>query len=111
MTTIIPQWNILEDKGLGKIIGTIKTDFEDYSIYERRVRLIQSIRNQNNYGTILSKDIYSLKKNKFFDNEEGGLRIIYFGEDKFKAISSFNEIVEKDKKIKEKIVHKIFTKN
>ncbi len=110
MTTIIPQWNILEDKGLGKIIGNIKTDFEDYLLYEKRARLVQSIKNPENYGTILSKDIYSIRKNKLVENEEK-LLIIYFGEDKSKAIDAFNEIIQKDRIEKSNKIHKIFPKN
>lgn len=111
MTTLIPQWNILEDKGLGELIAIINTDFDNYLLYENRVRLVQSIKNPNNYGTVLSKDIYSLKNNKFIENKDEKMEIIYFGEDKFKAISSFNNIIEKDKKIKQNLVHRIFPKN
>ncbi len=110
MAAIIPQWNILEDKGLGKIIGAIKTDFEDYLLYEKRARLVQSIKNSENYGTILSKDIYSIRKNKLVENEEK-LQIIYFGEDKSKAFDAFNEIVKKDEEEKQCLVHKVFSKN
>ena len=111
METIIPQWNILEDVGLGRRIGTIKTDFEDYLLYEKRVRLVQSIKHPNNYGTVLSKDIYSVKNGEFFENKDEKLKIIYFGGDKFKAIDSFKKIIEKNKKIKENLLYQIVSRN
>ena len=110
MTNLINPWKIIKDKGIGKVVGKIKTDLGDYSVYEKRIIIIcSSILDK--YGTILSQDIYSLKNNKFVEIEHPDTSIIYFGKNKDKAIEYFNKIVEKDKKEKQNLIDKIFSKN
>ena len=109
MTNLINPGEIIKDKGIGKLIGTIKTDSESHFLYEKSVMVVKSLNNPYGYETYLFKNIYSLKNNKFFESKEKE-QIIYFGKDKNKAIECFDKIVEKDKKEKRNLIDKIFGK-
>ena len=111
MTNLINLWRVIEDKGIGRLIGILKTNLENYCFYEKRVQIIQSSINPNIYGTFISKDIYYLKNNKLVKNKEQAWQVIYFGENRFKAIDYFEDIVKKDEKMKQNLAHKIFSKN
>lgn len=102
----------IENRGIGKKIGILETNLGKYTLYEKRINLIESINNPGTYGVIISRDIYYLKDNELVENnEEEIMKMIYFGFDKNEAINSFNKIIEDDKNEKLNLVHKLFSKN
>lgn len=103
--------DLIESKGLGKIIRNIKTNLGNLSIYEKIVQVIKFPINPTMYGTFLSSDIYSLKNNRLVYTDKRECLIIYFGEDRLKAIDYFNAVIKKDKELKQNLIHKIFGKN
>ena len=109
----LDYWNIIEDKSIGRYMGSLvvnlATDNISHSICEKRVRILQSADNLEWYKTIISKDIYSLKNNKLVENKKQEHETFYYGRNLSKAIDSFKEIIEK--KTKENVVHKIFSRN
>jgi len=105
------SWNIIEDRGIGKEIGTCQTPRGKYLIYEQRVRILQSPDNLGLYKTVISKDFYSLKEDKLVYDKDDEFNLIYCGKDLSKALDSFKEIVANDQKTKENKVHEIFSRN
>ena len=112
---LFDNWNIIEDKKVGRCIGYIKTYLEGehvhYDIYEQRVRVLQSPNNLGLYATATSKDTYYLKNNKLVENKKQKYLPIYCGKNLSRALDYFIKIVENDKKMKENEVYKIFSRN
>lgn len=114
MTALIKTWEIIKDEGIGRLIGTLKTALKEnplYHIYEKRVRIVKSPTGPTEYGTVISKDFYSLVDDKFVKNKNLEEKIIYLGIDKFKAFNAFNKVVKKDKINKENKIYSTFSKN
>jgi|SRR3989344_3075273 len=91
---------LLEQKGVGRYLGKVKTNLGEVDEYSSYVHFY-----------LVSEKKYSVEfftnplKRRYFE------KCLYNGHDKSEAEKKFNEIIEKDQKIKENSIHRFFSRN
>lgn len=94
---------IIKQKGIGEYFGKCENNSEEINEYEFYVQF--GLTDENKYFVGFFKNpLYS----KHPDNLE---KCFYEGDNKNEAKSIFNYAVEKDRKVKENKIYKIFSKN
>lgn len=91
---------LLNQKGVGRYLGKVKTNLGVVGEYSSYVQLY--LINENEYSVEFFTNPF---KRRYFE------KCLYYGKDKNKAEKKFNEIIEKDKKLKENSIHRFFSRN
>ncbi len=111
--------NVIKRRGIGEYLRKIKTNLGERNGHSAYVQICST--NENEYFVYLFTNPYTkYLKNEGFPyfkihltnkNRNSLYACLYKGQDKHKADKILNEIVGRDIKIKENLIHKIFPKN